>query len=88
MRSEKGITLVALIAVFILLIILAGISISLVLTDTIEKQPAIVASNTVIQENIEETNDNVVEENENNETIENTVEDNTNNTTLENVVEE
>lgn len=87
MRSEKGITLVALIAVFVLLVVLAGISISLVLTDSIEKQPAVVETNTVNQEETINNAENEIVE-ETNEVVENVVNEVSNNVVDENVVEE
>lgn len=87
MRSEKGITLVALIAVFVLLVVLAGISISLVLTDAIEKQPAVVETNTVNQEETINNAENEIVE-ETSEVVENVVNEVSNNVVDENVVEE
>ena len=72
MRNEKGITLVALIGIMVLLIILAGVSISLVLNDKPEEVPV---TNTVTEAPVdgEEDSEPVVEEDD--EEVTNTVED-------------
>ena len=72
MRNEKGITLVALIGIMVLLIILAGVSISLVLNDKPEEVPV---TNTVTEApvDVEEDSEPVVEEDD--EEVTNTVED-------------
>lgn len=71
MKNERGITLVALIGIMVLLIILAGVSISLVLNDKPEEVPV---TNTVTEApvDVEEDAEPVVEEDEE---VTNTVED-------------
>lgn len=54
MRSEKGITLVALIGIFVLIVILAGISISIAAKGNNEEQAPIDKATTVIDDEMED----------------------------------
>ena len=90
MKKEEGITLVALILVMFLLIVLAGISISLVVTSDQEQANNTVTPNPTyyIEENILEENtaeENIVEETNENTTV---IEDNTVIEEINNIVEE
>ncbi len=99
MRSEKGITLVALIGIFVLIVILAGISISIAAKGNNEEQAPIDNVTTTIDDEMEEyeeeelvvdplvTTTNDAEEATTEDVVENTAEIEDTNTTVANEVE-